>query len=432
MKITSQQLQQLDTVKIYELLLPMIKNVYKDFNDIGFSKEDYINLVYKKITESKQLYSNDIDYPKFLENKLQESLYNYVEELSQDSEKAYQLINLFIHKNFTNATNYKDDLQSMKKLNDFFIKYQLQPNINIFTKLIDQNEILREVIETIFKKNSVAIKKGRLDEIFDNDLLSLFLETYCTKNHIEIEKMDDEKTVDEWKDSINITDNTTAYLQEIHSKPLLSSQQQQSLLKLIAQGDINAKNLFIESNLKLVVSIAKRYLNNGVELLDLIQEGNIGLMKAVERFDESKGFKFSTYATYWIRRFIIRAIATQGKTIKIPSYYYEKINNLKKIETRLTYELNRKPSTKELANEAHLSMDEVIKLHNFQDYTVSLNTPIGDEEGKELGDILTSEETIEEEVISKKMKQELPLQLSKTLGKSQLSQRDIDILQVAQ
>ena len=187
---------------------------------------------------------------------------------------------------------------------------------------------------------------------------------------------------------LTINDPVRMYLKEIGKISLLSLDEETELSKRIAEGDETAKNRLAESNLRLVVSIAKRYVGRGMLFLDLIQEGNIGLMKAVEKFDAEKGYKFSTYATWWIRQAITRAIADQARTIRVPVHMVETINKLSRYQRQLTLELNREPTDEELAKKMGMSPDKVREVIKIAQDPVSLETPIGEEEDSHLGDFV--------------------------------------------
>ena len=196
---------------------------------------------------------------------------------------------------------------------------------------------------------------------------------------------------------LTINDPVRMYLKEIGKISLLSLDEETELSKKIAEGDEMAKNRLAESNLRLVVSIAKRYVGRGMLFLDLIQEGNIGLMKAVEKFDAEKGYKFSTYATWWIRQAITRAIADQARTIRVPVHMVETINKLSRFQRQLTLELNREPTDEELAEKMNMSPEKIREVIKIAQDPVSLETPIGEEEDSHLGDFVPDESNMSPE-----------------------------------
>ena len=211
---------------------------------------------------------------------------------------------------------------------------------------------------------------------------------------MDIDGLDDEEEVELDKidlsvpEGVSIEDPVRMYLKEIGKVPLLSAEEEIELAKKMEQGDENAKKRLAEANLRLVVSIAKRYVGRGMLFLDLIQEGNLGLIKAVEKFDYRKGYKFSTYATWWIRQAITRAIADQARTIRIPVHMVETINKLIRVSRQLLQELGREPTPEEIAEEMDMPVDCVREILKISQEPVSLETPIGEEEDSHLGDFI--------------------------------------------
>ena len=245
-----------------------------------------------------------------------------------------------------------------------------------------------------------------LDELdFDTDQLASIISS-CEQLNIEI--VDDSVADDVLNDNdlnmsddlemtlstegIAIDDPVKIYLKEIGRVPLLSPDEETELAKRMAEGDSYAKKRLSEANLRLVVSIAKKYVGRGMQFLDLIQEGNLGLIKAVEKFDHTKGFKFSTYATWWIRQAITRAIADQARTIRIPVHMVETINKVKKVSSQLLHEYGHDPSAEEIAERLEMPVDKVREIMRVAQEPVSLETPIGEEEDSHLGDFIPDDD----------------------------------------
>ena len=227
-----------------------------------------------------------------------------------------------------------------------------------------------------------------------------------TDNGIEIVSDSDDTATDasklllsdnELTKDLNINDPVRMYLKEIGQIRLLTLPEELELADRIEQGDEEAKNILAEANLRLVVSIAKRYVGRGMLFLDLIQEGNMGLMKAVEKFDVSKGYKFSTYATWWIRQAITRAIADQARTIRVPVHMVETINKLARVQRQLTLELNREPTEDEIADKMGTTVEKVREIYKISQDPVSLETPIGEEDDSHLGDFIKDEHNMSPE-----------------------------------
>ena len=253
-----------------------------------------------------------------------------------------------------------------------------------------------------YEELAASLKGLDLDADSLDDLYNAFNE-----NNIAIISESDEGTSDSdsgillddnalTKD-LTINDPVRMYLKEIGQIKLLTLQEESVLAERITAGDEEAKNILAEANLRLVVSIAKRYVGRGMLFLDLIQEGNIGLMKAVEKFDVTKGYKFSTYATWWIRQAITRAIADQARTIRVPVHMVETINKLARVQRQLTLELNREPSEEELAKKMNTSVEKVREIYKISQDPVSLETPIGEEDDSHLGDFIKDERNLSPE-----------------------------------
>ncbi len=260
------------------------------------------------------------------------------------------------------------------------------------------------------------IEKGKKNGVLShNDIMQSFMDTEFTAEEMEtiydalekegVEVVEDldkeleeiEVSKEELEDlsvpeGISIDDHVKMYLKEIGKVSLLDADEEMELARRMADGDEEAKKKIAEANLRLVVSIAKRYVGRGMMFLDLIQEGNLGLIKAVDKFDYSKGYKFSTYATWWIRQAITRAIADQARTIRIPVHMVETINKLVRISRQLVQELGREPTPEELAKELNMSVDKVREISKISQEPVSLETPIGEEEDSHLGDFIPDDD----------------------------------------
>mgnify|MGYP004473512363 FL=1 len=281
-----------------------------------------------------------------------------------------------------------------------------------------------ELIKLGKEKGSITFEElaGALKGLdVDNDSLDE-LYTALVDNNIEIVgeddasngKMKEEEPVilddAEITKDVNINDPVRMYLKEIGRISLLTPEEEMELSVRVAEGDEEAKNKLAESNLRLVVSIAKRYVGRGLLFLDLIQEGNIGLMKAVDKFDYDKGYKFSTYATWWIRQAITRALADQARTIRVPVHMVETINKMARIQRQLTLELNREPSEEELAEKMGITVEKVREVIKISQDPVSLETPIGEEDDSHLGDFvkdinaMTPEEYATNEILKEEIK----------------------------
>ena len=241
------------------------------------------------------------------------------------------------------------------------------------------------VFDYLAGESAVDLEAGREEDPLDGDMLAV-------ETGIPEESISDSASDMAELDPINLNDSVRLYLKEIGKVDLLSAERETELAVRIEQGDEDAKKELTQANLRLVVSIAKRYVGKGMAFLDLIQEGNIGLLKAVDKFDYTKGYKFSTYATWWIRQAITRAIADQGRTIRIPVHMVETINRITRTSRALVQELGRDPSTAEIAEKLGMSEEKVSEILKIAQDPVSLETPIGEEDDSHLGDFIPDED----------------------------------------
>ena len=257
----------------------------------------------------------------------------------------------------------RKNVLEFQEINDFFLDVEMDP---------DQMDAVFELLEA----NNVDVM--RIPDLETIDEAEIILEEAEDLSKIDLSI----------PDGVSLEDPVRMYLKEIGKVPLLSSDEEILLAQRMEVGDINARKRLSEANLRLVVSIAKRYVGRGMQFLDLIQEGNLGLIKAVEKFDYRKGYKFSTYATWWIRQAITRAIADQARTIRIPVHMVETINKLIRVQRQMLQELGREPFPEEIAEEMNLPVERVREIQKISQEPVSLETPIGEEEDSHLGDFI--------------------------------------------
>ena len=246
-----------------------------------------------------------------------------------------------------------------------------------FTDMTLGEEQFDKILETLEQNNVDVLRITEEDDVDDEEII------LTEEDEVDMENIDLSVP-----DGFSIEDPVRMYLKEIGKVPLLSAEEEIELAQKMELGDQDAKKRLAEANLRLVVSIAKRYVGRGMLFLDLIQEGNLGLIKAVEKFDYRKGYKFSTYATWWIRQAITRAIADQARTIRIPVHMVETINKLIRVSRQLLQELGREPTPEEIAEEMSLPVERVREILKISQEPVSLETPIGEEEDSHLGDFI--------------------------------------------
>lgn len=318
--------------------------------------------------------------------------------------------------------------ESLQK-EEFELTVETMENVINLSKSL--TNILDELCKTLPIENN-QIDEKEIDKLSRNDYLITFIKFYLEYNNINLknEEFDDDYEVLDNNDidldrlndtnTSDIADPVRAYLKEIGRYPLMTIEEEVYAFTSLKQGDESQRQRIINSNLRLVVSIAKRYVGRGMLFLDLIQEGNIGLIKAVEKFEIEKGYKFSTYATWWIRQAITRSIADQARTIRIPVHMVEQINKFNRIRNGLISDLGRIPNDLEIANEMDMPVEKVRELQKYAIEPVSLETPIGEEEDSHLGDFVLDEtKNIEEDAMQSLLRNDIEVALSSLTDREQ-------------
>ncbi len=381
---------------IESFFFSFIKTFYERFKN-SYSLDEFSSLIVPQMQEViASLSENDLSN---IENIFEEKLLFFIMD---DYIRALQIIMDFIDHNLVidNVTN------SLEKLAKFLEDLQYSPSEEIIIKLFKRNAILNGLFRELVSQHKEEIKNDGIEGVLKEESLLLFLEIYCNINNVEVKDRDysDEALLKGvWGSSAN---SLKIYLIEIGNTPLLTMEEEQRLGKILEENPDNMeiRNRFVEANLRLVVWVAKgfirKYQDQGIDILDLIQEGNLGLIKAVEKYNYKKCYKFSTYATWWIRQSIMRSIADKSRTIRLPVHVVENMRNMNKVEKNLEMKLGRAPTDEELAAEMNIPVSKVKDLKDKSYQMVSLETPIGEDEDSLLIDFIADENelTPEEEV----------------------------------
>ena len=424
MDLTLKKIRTMSSEQILESLLFIIDAIYNKFSFANLSKQDYYNMVIKEIENTKSSFNSDKNYVDYLKKIIESKMIEMIKTKLLDHNESIRILNNYIQITVKKTDDYNVIMKQIRAFNSFLEKYNYVPTPEVLIELINKNENLNDLIKIIFLKNKDMIVSGDIEKLTDNNTLILLLEAYCLINNIEIKQS--EENNDYYDDSdLKMTDSIKIYLREIGEYPLLSIEQQRDLALKILEGDNKARELFINSNLRLVVNVAKRYIGNGLTFLDLIQEGNLGLITAVDKYDVKKGFNFSTYAIWWIRQAITKAIEYKGRTIRIAAHVYEKVQLYKKVFRNLEIKLNREPTINEIADEMELSVSEVSDLQQLQIDVVSINAIIGDEKEKELENFIVSSDESPEDIATKENMQQ---DVKNLLISCNLKPRERDIL----
>ena len=316
------------------------------------------------------------------ETKIEEKAEEKVDTAKKTTKKAEKKEN---EKEEIKENKEDTDITNSEKVNNIIKKAKESGKITygeLATQLDDANPEQIDKVFDAFEEMGIDLSKEELDD-----------EEPDVEDLKEVEELKLDEITDTDYEGINVDDPVRMYLREIGRIPLLTYDQELDLAKRILENDEEARQELAESNLRLVVSIAKKYLGRGMLFLDLIQEGNMGLIKAVEKFDYTKGFKFSTYATWWIRQAITRAIADQARTIRIPVHMVETINKLIRTSRHLLQQLGREPTPEEIAEEMEIPVEKVMEIQKIAQDPVSLETPIGEEDDSHLGDFIPDDDS---------------------------------------
>ncbi len=318
-----------------------------------------------------------------MSNKKEENL-EEVKKVKEVSETKTTETEVKTKKASENKVEKNSEKTDTEKINNIINEAKQNGKMTYSDLATKLNDVNPEKMDEVFDE----FEKGGIDLLPDD-----FDEEPNVEDLKEVEELKLDEITDTSFEGISVDDPVRMYLREIGKIPLLTFDEELELAKRILEGDEEAKQKLAESNLRLVVSIAKKYVGRGMLFLDLIQEGNMGLIKAVEKFDYTKGFKFSTYATWWIRQAITRAIADQARTIRIPVHMVETINKLIRTSRNLLQQMGREPTPEEIAKEMEIPVEKVVEIQKIAQDPVSLETPIGEEEDSHLGDFIQDEDS---------------------------------------
>ena len=408
MKFSKEHLKNIESNELYDFVLPFLNENITLFNYIGITGSELKKEILDIIDSTKDEYDDEEAYEDYLNFKIRELLPIYFSKNIKNNDSIITIINRYINDNFSSKQSYLSSFSNLKKLSLFFSIYNFFPDKEIISNLLNNNEKFINSITIFYEKNKNRIISNKLDEIIDDSNFLLLIELYCEINGIEINEESNELT-----DNSLIPNDVRLYLIDIGKLKRLSSDEEKYYGLLLKNGDLSAREVLIESNLRLVVSIAKKYLGRGLDFLDLVQEGNIGLTTAVDRFDVDKGFKLSTYATWWIRQAITRAIADKSRMIRLPVNLNDKIVNLNHKKIELMNKLNREPSLNELSEYTGISVEKIEEYQKLQSDAVSLNTMVSNEkDGEEIEYFLKSDVNVEEQVFDKSLREQIEYVLS--------------------
>ena len=385
MTFSTDEIKTMTFDKLYQLLIPTLNNIKEEYSYISTSNSA-LDKWLKKIVEEKynRIINSDkvvaIDFSVTVENNINRYLRKTFTEGN-----GLELFNRYVDKNLKKDENSQ---KSFKKLIAFFNEFNYYPSNDLCIAILNNNKV-KSILSDIVVEKRKLLETNTLEEIFFDDIEVAFVENYCLLNNISINRNDDLNDY--------IDDSLASYFSSI-KLPLLTKEEEIILLTRIKQGDKRAKDIMIERNIRLVIKMARKYSGRGLELLDLIQEGNIGLMIAVDRFDLEKDCKFSTYATWWIKQVMTRAIDDKGRTIRLPVYISEWNTKIRNAKKELQKELNRIPTDEEVATKLNISTDKLDELSIVSQSMLSLNQNISEEDDGQLSDYIEDESIVSPEI----------------------------------
>ncbi len=386
-------LDSMNSNEIFEYLNTNCSDYYDKYKTL-LGEDRFKELLLHVIDECKVI--DDENISKRIKIQFIKDYQKYLFDTFSSNDSAFSFLDSFLNNNFKVVTSSKKALEIFSILDMFFVQNNIDVNVELVERLLSNNVVFASMIKLVINNYNKTIISGKYEDIFgENQFLVSTIECYCNINKIAI---DYDYDVGKEKEIFKGDDGASLYLKEIGKIPLLSADEEKVLaIKAKEENDEAAKNRFIESNLRLVVSVVKKYVSSGMEFLDLIQEGNLGLIKAFEKFDPYLGYKFSTYSRIWIRQFINRALSEKSKTIRIPVHVKENLFLIAKTKENFSIENGRDPTNYELSEILGISVEKIDFLTSIQLGTVSLSTKVNDDEDTELGDFIPSKDLTPEE-----------------------------------
>ena len=428
MQITKDLLENLSSFQLYQKFFPSIHKICKLYSYANFS-DSFVQDVSLKIIDDLK---NDVSsfqeetFEKQFEKRLNLLFLQQLKEDLAVPNLFCEIMNRYINLHFKGSSldDVREVMRQLQRVSLFFKKVQLFVNTDLCLKLLE-NPLFSKLVSMVVDTYRDKIRKGTFIYLreFSDETMVLFVQVYCELHDIPMEEIEENEFDEDFKVSQKDIHSLQLYLRST-KKPLLTREQEQELSKRIQAGDNEARNIMVEHNLGLVVSIAKCYVGCGLSLEDLIQEGNIGLMTAVQKFDGEKGFKFSTYATWWIRQAIGHAISDIGRNIRLPEHVTEYLGKYKKTYLNLQKLLCREPTIEEMAKHLHISVDEATKFNYLLVDTVSIQQMVGEEEESKLEDFIPDSS----DFVSDFLRQDMQENVRKLLVNAKLKEIEKEVL----
>lgn len=401
-----------------------IKELFNAYSFLGLSKDQFEKLVKSLFSEISSYQENGV-VDEFSINRLKLYLDAYVRSFLEDSQNIYPILSRFINKNLSIKSNWRDNIKEVEKLSMFIEKYDLPIDVELFAEFIKDNSQFAVIFQQIIQENLTLIKYRGLNALSKNVVICMLLRFYCELHSIEFYNDEYYNLPINPLEDAPMLSSVRMYLNEIPDE-LLTAVEERELIMKKAAGDMAARDTLIRYNLRLVVSIAKKYVGRGLDLLDLIQEGNMGLIRAVDMFDYKRENRFSTYATHWINSFIQRAIQEKSRNVRIPVSMLEKIAKYNRALENLTMQLHRYPSKEEIARELDIDIRKLEDLICYMQDEYSLNYSFNDSED-EMGLLIPSDEMQLEDLYEER---QMPRKIQMLFNGANLTNLQVEILKL--
>lgn len=428
MRLNSEKIKKMSMDKLAELLAKDMKRVSDTYSFAFASKEDAIELMNNQLLKKySEITNSTVDEEIDFQAEFKTTITDYIKSTFEtENERYLQIFNNYLKQNVGEIDSYKTAHQALKKVTDFFTTIDYVPSEITCSSLLEANSKTTTMIKEVFKKFEKQLAKSPVEDVFPSEVVASFVTAYAYLNNIEL-KTNEELVIEQDDDNLENNKFFGELKSYYNSLPVLTKKEEQELLEKSKNGDKLARNQLVERNLGLVISIAKRYKDKKIEVVDLVQDGSIGLINAIERFDLTKQTKFSTYACWWIVREINRDIANNGRTVRVPLHMQEKAKRYNKDYKKMVSKLNRYPTDAEIQKELRLSDKSMQQIKAINSEIASLDEPLSDTEDLVIGDTIASEgKSIEEQYELKALHDDF----EKVFTSGVLSDREVEILKL--
>lgn len=429
MRLNSEKIKKMSMDKLAELLAKDMKKVGDTYSFAFSSKEDAIKLMNNRLLKKySEITNSTVDEEIDFQDEFKTTITDYIKSTFETEDERYlQIFNNYLKQNVGEIDSYKTAHQALKKVTDFFTTIDYVPSEITCSSLLEVNSTTTTMIKEVFKKFEKQLAKSPVEDVFPSEVVASFVTAYAYLNNIEL-KTNEDLVMEETDDNLENNEFFNKLKSYYNSlPPVLTKKEEQELLEKSKNGDKLARNQLVERNLRLVISIAKRYKDKKIEVVDLVQDGSIGLINAIERFDLTKQTKFSTYACWWIVREINRDITNNGRTVRVPLHMQEKAKRYNKDYKKMVSKLNRYPTDAEIQKELRISDKSMQQIKAVNSEIASLDEQIKEDGDDTLAEFLASNELSVEEQYELKA---LHADLEKVFTSGVLSEREVEILKL--